>query len=126
VEHDSNRSKTYDVTDAELEQLSRLGLESTVFFSVCASAVAIAAGVWLSLDSGTGLPRDKTFVDRFLVYGGLPFFATFGTISGILGFLMLRRHRAAVRDIKSRLPVPKTYVVRKDGMDVDLTSPPQE
>jgi hypothetical protein len=115
----------HDEPDAELRHLSTLGREATIFFSVSASSVAFAVGIWLSIADGiVAAGPGSTAITKFLVYAGMPFFTTFAIIAGILGRQSLRRHRAVVREMKRQIPAPKTFVVTKDGMQVDIPPPP--
>jgi hypothetical protein len=120
VEHEPH-DQYHQISDNEFNDLTSFGTEAIIYFSVSACAASIAAGLWFSIDTGSA--GGSTFVGKFLLNAGIPFFATFGVFTAALGKHALDRHRAALRDIKNRSAEAPQSVVRKDGMDADLTSP---
>jgi hypothetical protein len=118
-----HQKKTYDVTDADLDSLAKLGFEATVLFSIAACATAVAVGLWFSVDPSYGSAAPNSVSTTIILYGAMPLVSMFAVISAVLGILALRRHRESIRDIKDRSSEPQEFIVRKDGMDV--LNPPQ-
>ncbi len=112
-----------DFSDAEVADLSTLGAEAILLFSVSASAVTFAIGLWFSIDSAFG-PDKKSPVGSLLFYGGLPFLCLFALIAAVLGSIALQDHRRQMSVIQSRTETAgREFAVKKDGMDVDLPVP---